>query len=85
MLDEQDQQHRSGSWERALAESRDRSLKSGDMKKSKDAKGENSPSSKFDDSISDISRINKKLQSHEKEDKNQTMQKGAPMRKPKGM
>ena len=44
-----------------------------------------SPSTIFDDSVSQISKINRKMQSHEKEDKNQTMQKGAPMKKMRGM
>ena len=57
-------------------------LKSGGLKKSREGKVEpQSPTSVFDDSKSQISQINKKLKTNEKEDKNQTMQKGAQMKK----
>ena len=78
--DEKSRQERSGSWERSLIDSKAGSnfiMMSDGLKKSKESKGTQkdaqSPSTVFDDSVSQISKINRNIQKHEKEDKNQTM------------
>lgn len=88
--DEKSREERSQSWERALGGSNEKIpavVKSNEsLKKSKESKGtQKDENENIDDTVSDISKINKNIKMGEKEDKNQTMQKGAPMKKVRGM